>query len=98
MWTDVLSSNWREQSQEAPMKVNSIEGMIEEYERRLGGMTIGFLEGLRIWCKFLNTIPKKNIFCQKFNSQIQLVLNIFSSGAGRLLQRARDTETMYFQV
>ena len=30
------------------MKVNSIEGMIEEYERRLGGMTIGFLEGLRI--------------------------------------------------
>ena len=26
--------------------MNSIEGMIEEYERRLGGMTIGFLEGL----------------------------------------------------
>ena len=42
--------------------VNSIEGMIEEYERRLGSMTTGFLEG-----------------------------------TGRLLQRARDTETMYFQ-
>ena len=44
------------------MLVNSIEGMIEEYEKRLGNMTTGFLDG-----------------------------------AGRLLQQARDTETMYFQ-
>ena len=44
------------------MLVNSIEGMIEEYEKRLGNMTAGFLDG-----------------------------------AGRLLQQARDTETMYFQ-
>ena len=44
------------------MLVNSIEGMIEEYEKRLGNMTVGFLEG-----------------------------------AGKLLQQARDTETMYFQ-
>jgi len=44
------------------MLVNSIEGMIEEYEKRLGNMTSGFLDG-----------------------------------AGRLLQQARDTETMYFQ-
>ena len=44
------------------MLVNSIEGMIEEYERRLGNMTSGFLDE-----------------------------------AGKLLQQARDTETMYFQ-
>ena len=46
VWSDFLLSNWCDQWQEAATKVNSIEGMIEEYERRLGGMTVGFLEGL----------------------------------------------------
>ena len=67
--------------------MNSIEGMIEEYERRLGGMTIGFLEGL---------FPKRRIQQTIFSSIIKLEIPFL--GAGRLLQRARDTETMYFQV
>jgi len=61
-YTTMVRQLWDELMATEIMLVNSIEGMIEEYERRLGGMTIGFLEG-----------------------------------AGCLLQRARDTETMYFQ-
>ena len=39
----------------------------------------------------------KQVFLESKISKCSLVRNYFS-GAGRLLQRARDTETMYFQV
>ena len=63
--------------------MNSIEGMIEEYERRLGGMTIGFLEGLS---------KRKNKTCRnceiKYSKEILLlqVLDAFFNVLATLRQ------------